>query len=443
MEHNSLVLGQRKTVLLIGNLTQEGVTTKVQALGYGYKNKLLTSSSKNWMTIVELIRDLREADSLVAVFVHFTPAAVFRAAHQDYAATWSLLLTKLVEVGALIFVYEDILAGKLDPPSVYGSLNGPYRNLVPDSAAVQLVRELYDSGIEVVPYKKRTDLTLRIQHALDEIEGGIFFRLYVPNGRLQAEQLASFLRLLESYLQRVEQISFSYDQRHTEHGTIYEFKSQNQVVDIGSLDNALARFEDFMNLVESDTRKATQLLESMNVSSTEAIQLITRYARDYRRLRMDIRHEFESKMLALRQRLEGEALDLSHLDFLPATQPLQPSNLLSIPFNTGPVTINVTSSSIRDSQVISTELAQIIQGDITYNAEDSQLIAFFEKYADRLEAITLRTALDQLKDKTVPEEERQTAKQKILGFLYKILPKVGETALKVLLEYLVKASTGP
>jgi hypothetical protein len=196
--------------LLIGNLTQEGVTTKINTLGYRYRNKLLVSTPRNWETIVEIIRRLRENGNLVAVFVHFTPAAIFRAAHPDYEEVWECLLEELAAAGALIFVYEDNLAGEFSRDSF---LDGPYRDPISESEAAGLIRELYDNDVEVVPYKRRTDLTLRIQQTLDEIEGGIFLRLYVPRGRLQAEQLTSLMRLLENYLQQVEGISFSYNQR--------------------------------------------------------------------------------------------------------------------------------------------------------------------------------------------------------------------------------------
>jgi len=41
-----------------------------------------------------------------------------------------------------------------------------------------------------------------------------------------------------------------------------------------------------------------------------------------------------------------------------------------------------------------------------------------------------------------PEEERRTAKQKIIGFLYKVAPAIGQSALNVLTAYLQKVLTG-
>jgi hypothetical protein len=77
--------------------------------------------------------------------------------------------------------------------------------------------------------------------------------------------------------------------------------------------------------------------------------------------------------------------------------------------------------------------------DITYNTQDNQLIELFERYAEGLEALVLKTSLDQLKDKTVPGEERQTARQKVESFLYKILPTVGEKVIEALINYVTKS----
>ncbi len=168
--------------------------------------------------------------------------------------------------------------------------------------------------------------------------------------------------------------------------------------------------------------------------------MISKYLRDYKRLKIDIRHEYEQKTLALKQRLENDiyenelAKPLAELSI-----PIQPSALLSIPHNTG--TINVSFSN-QSNQLIQQKIDQIVNGDITYNAEDSQLVALFEKYAEHLESIRLKSALDELKDNSSPRENRQTARQKIAEFLYKIAPMVGESVIKVLITYIEQKVSG-
>jgi hypothetical protein len=354
----------KRIVLLVGNLTQEGVTTKISALGYDYQQKLFFSKPENWLSISELLASLRESDELVAVFIHFTQAAIYRAAHAVYRDVWKTLLQELTLCNTFVFVYAENLSGKF---SYNSARDGPYGCTVSDSEFMQIIGDLYENKVEVIPYTRRTELTIRIQQALDEIEGGVFFRLYVPNGRIQSEQLSSLLRLLENYLQRVEQISFSYDQRKTEHGTIYEFKSKDgSIVSVVNLEGTLSRFEDFMNLVENDFAAATKYLESLNIAPTKAIQLINKYSRDYRRLKLDIKHDYESRILALRQRLESEVLELNFGgNLLVADDTIHPSTILNPSLRTNEITINIQSTSIHDSSVINAEIAQLIQGDYT------------------------------------------------------------------------------
>lgn len=82
----------------------------------------------------------------------------------------------------------------------------------------QLIKILQESDVEIVFYKTRQDISLRVHYFLDEIDKGIFLHLYIPNGRYQGDQLASFLHLFESYLQRVEHVQFSIETRKTLHG---------------------------------------------------------------------------------------------------------------------------------------------------------------------------------------------------------------------------------
>jgi hypothetical protein len=426
-----------KTVILIGELTQEGVTTKIRTMGYFYQQKRLVSSlPQNWTVTKKLISELRASGNLVAVFVHLHVGMIYRCTEEFYRREWQELLAEVIQTKSLIFVYEDNLAGIFDEPIWHK----PKENTI--EGAKELLRNLYSCGATVVPYRKRIDLTIRIQEFLDEIEDGVLLRLYVPNRRYQAEQLASFLRLLENYLHSVEQKAFSVDVRKAEHGLVYVFKSKDAIQDIGDLDGAISRFESFMELCLNDTASAKAILSKTSLKPAEAEHLISKYLRDYKRLKLDIRHEYEQKALALKQRLENDVYE-SEPDNIPAlTLPSQPSALLSLSHNLGTININYSDKSVHGNQVTQLEVAQTIDGDITYDAEDSQLIALFDKYAERLESIRMKSALEELKDNSSPQETRQTARQKIAGFLYKFAPIIGESVVKGLADYLERKISG-
>jgi len=410
-----------KTVVLIGELVQEGVTTKIQSLGYAYKQKrLISSSPKNWHVAKELLLDLRLSDRLVAVFVHLTEFLMFRCDEPTYKQVWGDLLDELLSSESVFFVYEDNLAGTYaQDPWAKSDVNAIRK-------AKQLIRNLFASGATIVPYKKRINLTTSIQDYLDTLENGILLRLYVPNKQYQEEQLAGFLRLLENYLQNVEKLSFSVDVRKTEHGHIYEFKSKNDIQSANDLNEALTRFEAFMDLCQSDTDRARQILENTSLSQSDVEYILSKYIREYKRLKMDIRHEYEQKILALEQRLESDILEGEIVNAEELVPPDNPSALISLPNNLGSVNLTI---------------GQIFYGDINYTPEDRRLIELFEKYAEKLETVSLKSSLDELKDESSQKEKRQTGKQKIAGFLYKIAPMIGESLVKVLVEYLEKKLT--
>ena len=152
--------------------------------------------------------------------------------------------------------------------------------------ANELLKMLQESGVEIVPYKEIKDISLKVHHFLDEIDKGIFLHLYVPNGRYQEDQLASFLRLLESYLQRVEKLQFSIETKRTSHGQVYEFKSKNISMNLTDMEVALSRFESFMSLCQNDQKKAEALLLRTGMNPSEASRLITKYVKDYQRLHL-------------------------------------------------------------------------------------------------------------------------------------------------------------
>ena len=102
----------------------------------------------------------------------------------------------------------------------------------------------------------------------------------------------------------------------------------------------------------------------------------------------------------------------------------------------------ISNSSVIINPNLQSFVEQTINGDIHYSTDDKKLLELFEKYSERLEYALLRSDLAQLKDPSLPTVERETAKQKIVGFLSKVAPAIGQSALTVLRAYLEKLLTG-
>ena len=208
------------------------------------------------------------------------------------------------------------------------------------------------------------------------------------------------------------------------------------------MEAAFTRFEDFMNLCQNDLKNAEEIMVRTGINTSEANRLLTKYTKEYKRLLLDIGHERERKMLNLRQRLESEAFELTNATDLAISQSVQPTALLSLSHNFEPAGITISNSSVTINSGIQSFVEQAIYGDIYYTVEDNQLLHLFEKNAEGLELTRLRTELELLKDTSSLEAERKTAKQKIVGFLSKVAPAIGQSALTVLTAYLEKVLTG-
>jgi hypothetical protein len=308
--------------------------------------------------------------------------------------------------------------------------------------AKELLEIIVKSNAVIIPYKSQRDISLSTHHFLDEIDKGIILHLYVPNGRYQEDQLANFLRLFESYLQRVENLQVFIETRKTLHGQIYEFKSKTIAMNLTDVEVALSRFDQFMGLCQYDQKRAEAILLKAGMNASEASRLLTKYMKEYQRLQLDYEHErerkmhdFEGKVLDLRHRLESEALEVASGTDISLTQALQPSTLLSLPNNLDPIGITISNSSVIINPGIQSYIEQAIYGDIHYATEDKKLLDLFAKYAQGLEAVRLRSDLEQLKDTSSQEAERRTAKEKIVSFLAKVGPVIGQSTLDVLTVY--------
>lgn len=464
-------MNRKKIVLGIGGFTHEGFTATIKSLGYEYfPLKFEDVSSKTWLKRLTIIHDLKRTECLVATIIYLHTTLLLKASKSEFYPIFLKILETIHGSKTIIFVYQDNLDGIFalrhwdtkEPMTVdqldiqldlelekidiiddwhYKKLEIALGRLKDYESRTQEINDfimaLYNHGAEVAPYFVRSDVTIRLQEFLSEIEQGVFLRLFVSNDRLQAEQLRGLLSVLERYLKQVEGIDFSIDVRKSEKGAVYMFKSDGRLSDLQSFNDAFGRFDSFMKLCGDDPSKAESILKSKGLTSQESSFLVEKYSKDFGRLILDSRHELERKTLILRQKLESEIVEGSSLPtFSLSTESL--AGLVSVAATGSNISINIGTVSVVHANKIQTEIDQIINGSVSYNDNDKLLLDLFSRYADGLEALQCRSDLDQLKDHTSPEPVRQNAKQRLNGFLRKAVRKVGETAEKIAVETLSK-----
>lgn len=412
------------------------------------------------------MRTLLSDHRLTVVFVYVPTATLLLLAEEQFDDVRPSLLAELERSRAVVFVYEDNIRGVVEPlpwevddrdEEILERLDIPWRTIgdpgfrsseewlrdhATDIERAKALLEDLGGRVELAPFRKRSDVTLRMFEALEEAQAGIFLRLYVPHGRYQSEQFEDFLTLFSRYLRDVEGKEFSIDVHRTARGTNYVFKGRGDASSVDDLRDATKRFDAFLALSETDPLAAEQALVRAGSPVRDAGFIVAKYARSIRRLNMEVRHEFERRRLTLAQSLEAELLDAKDSVLLPLPAENQPSSLFAIVGNTAPVTINLSNSVVAST----VEVGQLISGGISYSVEDKEILELIAAIDDKVEALRLRSELDRLKDVATRPEERRTAVQKLKTFLYTgakyIGRKADDVATKVLVAYLERQISG-
>lgn len=419
-----------------------------------------------WLKRAKTLEELILSDELTATIIYLHTSLLLKASKKDYQSAFFKILEQATRSKTIVFIFQDNLDGifsmrhwetrmpmtlkELENELHEAKENKLFRFEHLENAIDRLkeyesrktevekfIASIYEFGVEVAPFYARDDVTIRLLEFLGDIEQKVFLRLFVPDDRLQADQLKSLLSVLERYLRQVENQNFSIDSTKSEKGIVYIFRSDNEGSSLQKLNDAFFRFDSFMTMCGDRPEQALEILKMQGINNIDSRFYIEKYSRDYRRIILDTKHEFERKSLLLKQRLESEIIDQGGQPAL--SWPKESvSNLVSAVATGQNVEINIRNLNIDNSSKLHTEIEKIINGSIIYNEQDKLLIELFSKYADGLETLQCRSDLDQLKDNTVAEPARRNAKQRLTGFLLKAAKKAGDMAEKIAVETLTR-----
>ena len=472
-------------VVVLGTFTHEGLTAKAKSLGFSLVLRQLRSTPKNWLNITTQLKDLNDQDRLAAVFLYLPSPSLLHVAEPLFDEVRPHLFDQLERTKTTVFVYEDNLRGAVEPfpwevDESYGAFHDtdetdelPY--LVSDEAretltaarqsararraqrreqwfaqnqdlisrALALLEDWSTRNVEVLPFRKRADVTIRMFEALDDVQAGVFLRLYIPNRRYQSEQFEDFLALFNRFLREVEGREFAIDVERTSRGTTYVFKGGQDASTLEDLREAADRFDAFLADARANAKGVESRLIAHGISSTEAPFVVAKYLRRADRLILESKHEFEIRHLVLVQQAEAELLDARERRLLPQLREGRPSTLFSIVGNVAPVTVYLNASPV---SVASSVAIGSLSGSISYSFEDRAILARIDVLDDRLRALQLRSELDRLKDPATSPDEGATAVQKLKGFLYAsaryVGHKIDEIGTDVLVSYLERQLPG-
>jgi hypothetical protein len=186
------------------------------------------------------------------------------------------------------------------------------------------------------------------------------------------------------------------------------------------------------------------------MTSNVASDIVTRYSKETRRLELDLRHSRETKLLAVRQRLESEIVDYAEADpntlaeadrFVQQLVPGIPSISAAIE---SPIASQAQNDDSRNSiqvkisqQFIGSVEGTVIQevlGTVNLGVEAKELLGLIQEYG-KDQATQLESSVHELEDSDARLVDRIAARQRLKGFLMKLGGKVEETALAALQQY--------
>jgi hypothetical protein len=282
---------------------------------------------------------------------------------------------------------------------------------------------------------------------LEDALQNLLFRVYVPIGRLWANEVDRLLSLFREYLLSTGRKGVRLDQSKTDHGVAYEFYDTEDGRSI-SLEGEFREFTRVLDLSLLNPSAAEAALREKSVDATEVEDIVTRYAKEARRLHVDIKHDRERKILAVRQRCESELIDVlppsewSQVQHLLERAIPSASNLPSIlAIDSTPLpqesqyrslTVNLSPQIIHN---VSGIITREIRGNVNIGPEGEELLALIERHSPE-HSMELASAVHEISDASVARAEKLSAANKIKAFLYKLAPEASKIGLNVLQVYI-------
>lgn len=418
-------------VLLLGHLEHEGILSTLHTAGMQYKRKMLESKPENWQDICGYFGQFQ----IKAVLLKLNRPSVNLLTQKSYWKVRDELLAKVGSVPALAFIYQGLLTGE-----ALGLSETP----IPQDVRMDVMALFERHGIPLLPYRRNAEVTLAAQAFLDDQAQNLLLRLYVPTGQMWAGEVDHLLQLFQTFLSRVCGISVRLDRIRTRRGTVFQFYGDEPETK-EQLQRHYSEFVQFVDLCMTDQKAAEAILLGRNINPSDILDIITRFAKEARRVLVDLRQERERKLLAIRHRLESELVDVlpstadwSVIDSLvasvvprvgaPANIALPPAPIVS----QGDVVVNLRPQVIEKVYGV---VAQELRGDQDLGQDARALLELIAQYGgDQTNELT--ASLYEVEETTAPPTRRVLAKQRLLGFLLSIAHRVGDVATNLIQSYI-------
>lgn len=287
-----------------------------------------------------------------------------------------------------------------------------------------------------------------LQHRVnDGSSADVYVRIYVSDERYQAEQIKAFIRLFESYLNRIEQWPVRVDALRSGKGTSFVFKvpKGSDSTRTPVLRTTITTFEAFMELCRNNAVEAERLMNKIGTPTDQSADWVMKYTKDYVRLKLEWRQEFERRRQQFYHALETieQELQLSG-NFAEAEVVLEGSLTTGTLFGSGrdSVTVNINTTEQNQAKIEALK-EQFFGSGIVYTPEEQEVIRLIrENVTNEEEVITLVAELDQGKDETAEPEVRRSAWQRLKAGIQRNAPTIADAAFRATVDLIIKGMGG-
>lgn len=450
---------RQRAVLLIDDIANhEGVLSTLRSSGRYFRTARLAELDA-WHDV----NDLFDRFEISAVVAKFSVTALLHIGSFGRRPDADQLIRRIAPLPHVVFMSEGLFSGAAmdkaarDAAVVFdreSTLN--VQEVTIGSTTIRPgeidrlrigIHRVKESDLRVVVSATDAEITVAAEQFLHEAERGLLFRAYVPSGRLWESEFDRMIGLFKDFLVRVANVEVRLEQTRTTWGVSYAFYGEGI-----SPQRVATDFDDFTNLLNisaTDPAAAEAVLSNRySLPAKEVAAIVTKWAKEARRLHVDVTQDRERKLLNIRHGFQSELYEsVPELDMRTVEKIIEavvPESLALVPTQRGPLSINVFQQpqiSFRFTEQHIERLdgivAREIYGDVQLSVVEKQFIDTITTYGAS-EVRELTTALYELRDPGVPDAERVSAGQRLRTFLLSIAENVSGVAFGVLQSYIEK-----
>jgi hypothetical protein len=272
--------------------------------------------------------------------------------------------------------------------------------------AKEIINILKSNFEDVMVFRYLSQIYDYIKSEIIERFSNEILNIYIPRQYGYKFEFDDFIQVFEKYLKGVEQLNISVEVNETQKGVNYKFISNDLIEKISDLPEKFQRFTNFIDICEKEPEQALQLLESKNIAPNQALEIIQRLSKKYKRLVLDIQQQQERIELAYKQEVQAELFEYGYSDT--------------------PFSLVQKSFSIEALDTI-----------YEPSLEEQEFIRLVQTHTESIDVTNLKSDLGIINDLELKQDDRKRSAYKLKKVLGKILNKGLEHAEKIAIDALV------